>query len=1237
MARKTVIKATLTTVTEVLWRRARGMARACRRRDDSAVMPGGKSGLSPAVFLLRPKRWIWVGAGFLAAALTGTAHGATCTAVAGTNNWGTAATWTGCGGGVPGDGDNIIIPSGATVVLNVDSNRVNDLTINAGGVLRGDNTNKIFTLNKGAGVDVTNNGTIDFGQGNLARLFTRQTSQWTGAGTFNLSTIDLNNRVLTFAAGSTMTISMSGAATPFTGFLGTGSITSLAGMTWNFAGSVAQTLPATASAIFGNVTASNTAGVTLGIAFTAANLLGDLTVAANGILNNGAFAITLASGKSFSVAAGGRFNLTGTSTMVTVSGGGTKTFNATSTVDYAGANQAATAETYGNLIMSGSGTKTLAAGTTTVAGNYTLAAGVTYAGTTNNPVVNLAGNFSNSGTFNSGTGIFTFNGSTAQTLTGATTFTRLTMANTAAVANRKLTISNDVTVSTQLTFTTGRIVTGANEVIVPSGSTVSGAGSGTGWVAGRLQKFAAAGSPTVTFEVGTDGASAPALAYSPASLSFTGVGAGGGNLIAAANTGDHAQIASSGLDGAKSVNRWWLLTTTGVTGTTLPAFTNFSPTFTFVASDVDGGANTANFEIERWSGAAWNTTTVGTRTGTTTQATGVTALGEFAVAEKKPVVLVIGWFNAYETSTAAGAISGVIKTKIAGSAIGVDMIALNATKTAIATAFTGTVRVEVLNASDNSGALDADGCRPTWTTIQTLSPDPAFAAGDNGRKTISVTQANSYPNVRLRITYPAGAPTVTGCSNDNFAIRPSTFANFAVADTDWQTAGTGRALNLLTFAATIPTHKAGRPFSVRATAVNAAAATTTNYTGAPTAALSACAGVACTATFGNLTLNTTFAAGQLTSDVASYDNVGSFRAELVDSSFASVDAGDSSAAEREIRSAAIDVGRFVPDHFAVSLNTPVFGTFCGSFTYVGQAFNYTTVPEITVTAQDFANNTTTLYATSGSWWRITNASLTGKAYTAATGALDTSGLPGTDPVIFAAGGGMGTLTFGSGSGLFFTRTTPTAPASPYDADISLAINVIDADGVTLASNPVRFGTASAGNGIAFSSGKLMRFGRLAIRNANGSQLVPLPVQVEAQYWLGAPTNAFVTNTADSCTVIAANNDAMSNFTSNLSGSPTCETAISGGGALSAGRRTLQLAAPGSGNNGSVDITVNLGATASGTTCTILGAAPVAATTANLPYLQGNWSGGAYDQNPSARAAFGVYKGAEEVVHIRENF
>jgi hypothetical protein len=600
----------------------------------------------------------------------------------------------------------------------------------------------------------------------------------------------------------------------------------------------------------------------------------------------------------------------------------------------------------------------------------------------------------------------------------------------------------------------------------------------------------------------------------------------------------------------------------------------------------------------------------------------------------KPTV--IGDFNVYETSTAAGAIYGFIKTKIAGASISLAIIRLNAGKTAINTTFTGTVRVELLDASDNTGALDANACRPIgtgagqWKLIQTISTTLAFVSGDLGRKTISFTQPNSYRDVRIRVSYPTTSPTAIGCSTDNFAIRPNTLTSFSVTDATETTAGTTRTLNLLTFAATTPIHKAGRPFTVRATAVNAAGtpATTTLYTGAPTPTLTACVGAACTATFGTLTLGASFASGVLTSNAATYNNVGSFALQLVDSSFANVDASDgSTTTERNITSSVVSVGRFVPDHFAVAYNTPVFGTTCGSFTYVGQAFNYTTAPVITVTAQDFADNTTTLYATSGSWWRITNASLTGKAYTAAAGTLDSSGITGTDPVIAASGGGIGTLTFKSGTGgLLFTRSTPVAP---FDADVSLAINVIDADGVTYASNPARFGAATAGNGIAFSGGKPMRFGQLALGNALGSELLNLPIPIQTQYWNGT---SFVTNTLDSCTTITASNIALSNYQGALTSGNLPSGNISISGAFNAGVGNLKLTEPSSAVNGSVDLCVDLGGDA---TCT--------ATSAGMSYLQGVWSGSTYTIDPRSRAAFGFSKGSyggggrDPFVYQRENY
>jgi len=338
-----------------------------------------------------------------------------------------------------------------------------------------------------------------------------------------------------------------------------------------------------------------------------------------------------------------------------------------------------------------------------------------------------------------------------------------------------------------------------------------------------------------------------------------------------------------------------------------------------------------------------------------------------------------------------------------------------------------------------------------------------------------------------------------------------------------------------------------------------------------------------------------------------------------------------------ICSSTLNVGRFVPDHFAVSYNTPVFGTACGSFSYVGQPFNYTTAPVMTVTAQNFSNGTTTNYATTGLWWRVTNAALTGKSYTAATGTVNTSGLPGTDPVIVSSGLGVGTLTFSSGTGLYFTRSTPTAP---FNADIALAINVLDADNVAYESppgtsaNPASFGAATAGNGIAFNSSKGMYFGRLRLGNALGTQLLNLPVPLYAEYYNGTD---FATNSLDNCTSIAASNITLSNYQGGLTSANLPQSNVSISGSFNAGVGNLKLNKPTSAVIGSVDLCVDLDTSpgVGDTTCQ-------GTTSANENWLQGAWSGTTYTIDPRSRAGFGFYSqgtGTQKSpnVYQRENF
>jgi MSHA biogenesis protein MshQ len=319
------------------------------------------------------------------------------------------------------------------------------------------------------------------------------------------------------------------------------------------------------------------------------------------------------------------------------------------------------------------------------------------------------------------------------------------------------------------------------------------------------------------------------------------------------------------------------------------------------------------------------------------------------------------------------------------------------------------------------------------------------------------------------------------------------------------------------------------------------------------------------------------------------------------------------------------VGRFTPDHFDVGVDTaPVFQTTCdpGGFTYTGQPFVYAQSPVLRVTARSARDTQTANYTVP--WWKITNASLGARTYAsdpAAPEGLDTTGLPptGTDPLIVDLGDGSGTLTFDAGTGLRFDRS---APVAPFDAEIALSIDVIDADGVIYPGNSFQIGTPAPGGGIGFTSSKEMRYGRVAIENAYGSELVTLPVPLRAEYFEGT---GFVPNRDDGCTLIAtANVGTTARSPVALATTPSVSNAP-----LLAGDAGLTLSPPG--QEGTADLLVNLAGPDLGTPWGVI-------TSAGLPWLQYDWStGGAGppDENPTSRATFGIYAGQRPVIFRRE--
>ena len=317
-----------------------------------------------------------------------------------------------------------------------------------------------------------------------------------------------------------------------------------------------------------------------------------------------------------------------------------------------------------------------------------------------------------------------------------------------------------------------------------------------------------------------------------------------------------------------------------------------------------------------------------------------------------------------------------------------------------------------------------------------------------------------------------------------------------------------------------------------------------------------------------------------------------------------------------------NIGRFIPHHFATAINTPLFQTQCGTggFTYIGQSFGFSTAPVITLTALAAGGSVTQNYT--GSFFKVTNLSLQNRDYTATSGNLDLSGLPATsaDPVITDTAGGTGTLLFSSGTGISFLRAA--VAEAPFDADISLSIDVIDSDAVTTLATPVTVAS------IAFDNGRSMRFGRVRLLDVIGSELINLNVPMRSEYFVNAATG-FVNHTDDSCTANVSLS--LGNFKENLLPTETCvldtgNPGASGAGCAAAGPAgqryrepplggdfNLFLLAPGTGYDGSADVT------------------------ADVPFwLEFDWDAALPGlEDPTGTATFGIYDGDNKRIYTRE--
>ena len=312
----------------------------------------------------------------------------------------------------------------------------------------------------------------------------------------------------------------------------------------------------------------------------------------------------------------------GNFTAFTGTGGGTFEYNS------ATLSNLPTQATYNNLRFSGAGTKRLANVNLQINGNITIAAGV-LSNSSFNKNITLFGDWTNnvgSAGFvaGSGTSNVTLAGAN-QNVTGATNFYHLRVNSTGIT-----TLNSTITVTNRLTFIQGLIATGANEVVVNAAATITG-GSALSYINGNLRRILPAGVFSAQFDIGD------ASNYTPALVTFAGSIAANGQILARSSAGDDVNIFTSGLNENKSCNRTWTLTPTSLSG-----FTSMNVKLNFVAGDLDAGANPLLFNVARYSGSAWTTSTNVVAQTDYLQVNGLAGLGTFQIGEPYNAIIWTG-------------------------------------------------------------------------------------------------------------------------------------------------------------------------------------------------------------------------------------------------------------------------------------------------------------------------------------------------------------------------------------------------------------------------------------------------------------------------------------------------------------------------------------------------------------------------------------------------------------------
>ena len=713
---------------------------------------------------IQPARWVLTLLPLLLALLSaGSARAANRYAVA-TANWNVTSTWSATFGGpsgasVPGSSDDVFIsqtntaltvtiPSGYAAQAKTVTLWTNN-TATLGGITFTDGTSSLTTAgdvmlrfpNAGATRNLAVNagtltvgGNLRLGVGQAAGNGTRITEVTITTGTVNVTGNLVfndgafatpnagNNRVILSGAGN---FNLGGNFT-LNGTTPTGTLTPGTTSTFTYNGSGAQTVAGISSINYNHLTINKSAGTATLTGSKA--IVGNLTVS-GGTLALGAFTLNRSTaGGTLTVANGATLRLGGTGTIP--ANYNTHAIGATSTIDYYGTSQTIgalnSAQSYGHLSVSLSGTATVATPAKTVRGTLALNSGTVNSAS----FLTLASGAAITRDTGSLTGTPTFSGTVDVSYTGTTAVNTGSELPTSTSALNNLTVAKSggvtlsgtakPTVNGALTLTSGEFVTSSNQVNLAAAATWART---SGWVNGTLQKAFSTGSgQSFTFPIGG------LTYYRPVALANLNVGTAGTLLaVVTATAANHPQISTSGVDPSHDVSRYWTLTAGGgfVAST-------YDVTLSFDATDVLSGATPGSFVVRRYSSSAWTATTTGTRTSTSTAATGLTGLGDLVVGEPLAARLVVTLPS--QTFTSGSGNSGTVSAQTAGSSFSIASLSAVDIFNTVAPSYAGLKTISYSGPGTAPG-----GALPVYTTNVTFTSGQAATLATTLKKAESVT------------------------------------------------------------------------------------------------------------------------------------------------------------------------------------------------------------------------------------------------------------------------------------------------------------------------------------------------------------------------------------------------------------------------------------------------------------------------------------------------------------------